>query len=278
MVCKYQMRMALVKLASIMASGRYVLTKSDFQSCSSNTLQELFTDNHFSDVTLVSEDEKEIKAHKVILASASSFFRRMLIRYEQQKPLIYLKGIRFSDLQALIRFIYVGEAEINQENLEKFLDSAKLLEIQGIMDESIGSEGRTALMENKVPYVKEGSKVIKEEITDTKENTIEETIEETDEVGEDFKEGQFHCAQCDYRTSRRRNLTIHKTKKRCRLSKERKYPCKQCDRAFKKNSSLWRHKKSEHNGMLYKCDDCDYVSKWSSNLSYHKNKLHKNVD
>merc|ERR1711915_597852 len=85
---------------------------------------------------LVAEEESEISAHKVILASSSSFFKRILIKHSQKKPIIYLNGIRFSDLQAIVNFIYLGEVEVRQEHLDTFLRAAKILEVKGITDET----------------------------------------------------------------------------------------------------------------------------------------------
>ena len=133
---------------SNMTTGKYVLSRSDFQSSTSNTFQELLSDSNFTDVTLVSGEENEISAHKVVLASCSSFFKRILLRYSHQKPLIYLNGIKFSDLQAIIKFMYLGEAEIKQADIESFLDAAKVLEVRGITTDTGGTEEHASLLED----------------------------------------------------------------------------------------------------------------------------------
>ena len=48
-----------------MSSEMFNLTWSDFEQCTSNSFKDLYSQKEFVDVTLVSEDDKEIKAHKV---------------------------------------------------------------------------------------------------------------------------------------------------------------------------------------------------------------------
>merc|ERR1712215_616576 len=151
---------------TMVAQGRYTLSLSDFQATAGSTFKELLSDTHFADVTLVAEEENEILAHKVILASSSSFFRRILIKHSQKKPIIYLNGIRFSDLQAIVNFIYLGEVEVRQEHLDTFLKAAKVLEVKGITDE-------TGNLETEAPI---GSRISdSEELMEEDANLGEET-------------------------------------------------------------------------------------------------------
>ena len=49
-------------------------------------------DKEFTNVTLVCEDGHQMEAHKVILASSSPFFEKILKKSKHPHPLIYLKG------------------------------------------------------------------------------------------------------------------------------------------------------------------------------------------
>ena len=88
--------------------------------------------NDFADVTLGCEDGQQIEAHKVILAASSPFFQRILKRNKRSQPLIYMKGMRSDDLTAIIDFLYYGEANIYQENLDSFLAIAEELQLKGL--------------------------------------------------------------------------------------------------------------------------------------------------
>ena len=45
----------------------FQLAWNEFNSCTSSTFQDLYTDKEFTDVTLATEDDKQLKAHKKAL-------------------------------------------------------------------------------------------------------------------------------------------------------------------------------------------------------------------
>ena len=90
-------------------------------------------DKHFTDVTLACEDGQQLEAHKVILAASSPFFQNVLERNKHPHPLVYMRGLKFEDLLAIVDFIYCGEANVFQENLDSFLTTAKELQLKGLM-------------------------------------------------------------------------------------------------------------------------------------------------
>merc|ERR1712208_259969 len=90
-------------------------------------------DNDFVDVTLVCEDGQQVEAHKVILASSSPFFQKLLGRNKHPHPLIYMRGVKSDDLLAIVDFLYCGEANVFQENLDSFLAVAEELQLKGLM-------------------------------------------------------------------------------------------------------------------------------------------------
>ena len=57
----------------------------------------------FSDVTLVTEDKKHLKVHKNILSACSPFFKEILKIEITSKPIIYLKGIHFLEVESIMR-------------------------------------------------------------------------------------------------------------------------------------------------------------------------------
>ena len=94
-----------------MSSEKFCLRWNDFESNINEAFRELREQKDFFDVTLVCENE-QIQAHKVILSACSSFFRNMLRRNAHQHPLVYLKGVKFSDLQSVLNFMYQGEVSV----------------------------------------------------------------------------------------------------------------------------------------------------------------------
>ena len=117
-----------------MADMNLGLLREDFSFQAAKTLKSLFDQSDFSDVTLVSEDQQQILAHKVILASGSPFFKNIFLLNPHPKPLMYLR-MKFLDLQEIVRFIYTGQCKVAQNGLDGFLEIAKSLEIVGIANE-----------------------------------------------------------------------------------------------------------------------------------------------
>jgi broad-like protein len=91
-----------------MESMKYSFSWKDFASARNERYKNLREDLLLSDVTLVCNGDKQIKAHKVILSSFSSLFKRMFLNNPHPQPIIFLKGVAFSEMDALLDFIYHG--------------------------------------------------------------------------------------------------------------------------------------------------------------------------
>jgi len=120
-----------VFIADKMGSEKFCLRWNDFEKNISSAFKELRDDKDFFDVTLACEDE-QIKGHKVILAACSPFFRNILRRNQHEHPLLYMKGVKYTDLQAVLNFMYHGEVNVAQEELNSFLSVAEDLRVKGL--------------------------------------------------------------------------------------------------------------------------------------------------
>jgi len=121
-----------------MSSEKFCLRWNDFESNISSAFRELRDDKDFFDVTLACDDE-QIQAHKVILSACSPFFRNVLRRNPHQHPLLYLKNVKYTDLQSVLNFMYHGEVNVAQEELNSFLSVAEDLKIKGLTQNNAGS-------------------------------------------------------------------------------------------------------------------------------------------
>ena len=110
------------------------LTLETHQVTLSKTVSDLHNTSKFSDVTLVWEDNQHIKAHKVILSASSSLLMKMLEGVNQRHPLIYFWDIKKRDLAKIVDFIYNGQVEVYQSDLEEFIKIAGRLGIKGISE------------------------------------------------------------------------------------------------------------------------------------------------
>jgi len=110
---------------------KFCLKWNDFESNVSSAFREIREDKDLLDCTL-SCGEKQIQAHKLILSACSSFFKTVFKQNPHNHPLLYLRGISFDHLQSVLHFMYQGEVNVAQEDLNNFLAVAEDLKVKGL--------------------------------------------------------------------------------------------------------------------------------------------------
>jgi len=113
------------------SSEKFCLRWNEFERNISGAFRELREDKDFFDVTLACDDD-QIQAHKVILSACSPFFRTILRRNRHEHPLLFLKGVKCVDLVSVLNFMYHGEVNVAQEELNSFLAVAEDLKVKGL--------------------------------------------------------------------------------------------------------------------------------------------------
>ena len=113
-------------------SEKYCLKWNDFEHNISNSFKELRSDMDFSDVTLVTGEDQHIEANRTVLSACSPFFKAILSKNRHSHPMIYMRGLKAKDLEAAIDFMYTGEANIFQDDLDSFLSLAEELKLKGL--------------------------------------------------------------------------------------------------------------------------------------------------
>ena len=81
-------------------AGELLLTWDNHRKNASEAFSSLRNDEFFSDVTLACQDQ-QFKAHKVVLAACSPFFKQVLKIHQHPNPLIFLKGVEVRHMEAL---------------------------------------------------------------------------------------------------------------------------------------------------------------------------------
>lgn len=216
------------------------LTWDVFSENSCNTIRNLYTDTSFTDVTLLTEDDQQISAHKVVLASGSCFFRRILMKNFHQNPLIYLKGIKFSDLKSIVRFIYLGETEINRNEVESFIRTGKDLQINGLL-ESIKTSDKNSNKKKRVHF----------KLEDEKDETFVTNCEtdmsiESDLDLESSIEGPESLVVLNLQTKQGSGREAAGEME----GSVAKYHCDACNQSYSRQDNLQRHKRLAHGELL----------------------------
>jgi len=265
-------------------------------------------EKHLCDITVACED-KQIDAHKVVLSSSSSVFRNLIKQNPHPHPLIYLRGVKYSELVHMLSFMYQGEVNIPQEELQDFLDVGQDLKLAGMSqgelagvsqqeeepeEQNIRSRGANI----KIEPTQIGGSIDEEEHEEdedesdpddnpaaddymiVQQGSPEETLDHYkaqsyEKGGVDF----FYCDKCDYESFKIADLKRHVAAKH----KKDRFPCNQCDYKTSTKYFLKRHAKrhtdspGQPKGKLpvYACDYCDYTSSRNFNLQKHVKCMHK---
>ena len=90
--------------------------------------------DHLCDVTLVTKDDKEFKAHRNVLSAASPFFFKLFQSdmKENREGIVQFEEISGAVMRDVLEFIYTGSVEVTQENSEDLIAAANYLLIPGL--------------------------------------------------------------------------------------------------------------------------------------------------
>ena len=114
-----------------MDTNMYKLMWQSYPDHLREMMQNMMQTDNFTDVTLVTDDKKSIKAHRNILSACSPVLNDILLKMDHQTnhPFIYLKGIQSSEMESILQFIYQGEARFAEYRLNEFISASQSLEI-----------------------------------------------------------------------------------------------------------------------------------------------------
>ena len=217
------------------------LTGDDFSNDAMNVFKDLASDIHFTNVTLVSDCGKSLKAHKVVLSAFSPFFKNLLVNNQHQHPLLYIRGAQYEDLKAILDFIYLGHARVEMDRVNQFIELTTDLKVKGLVKTM-----ETQIIEPKIEESKELEKdaltvnIDMPEITNVPENSVDPNseIEETDPF-------VFNCHLCEYQSDEKKCLVGHMET----VHTEGIYSCSQCGFFTETKDSLIEHNVASHRIM-----------------------------
>ena len=269
---------------------KYSLHWDSYSDHLKKALNYMMLSSEFADVTLVTDDKQQIRAHRNILSAASPVFKSILqIDSKNANQVIYLRGIQHSEMESIMQFIYLGEARFYEERMSEFLRVSEDLEIKELSssieinyqnasdqiesnennddDENMDIAGASLHVLNG-----NGGKFQPQAHTEpnTPNNTANRRVRKTEVVSDDAK---FQCQDCGRTFSGRPGLWHHTKSKHEGV----KYACSQCEKQFTQQSILTRHMQSVHEGVKYTCNQCDYQGTTQDSLTIHIKFKHEGV-
>ena len=253
----------------------YTVTWHSHQDYLREIMRGMMTSEDFTDVTLVTDDKKTLKAHRNILSACSPVFKNILqMEINKSHPVIYLRGIQHSEIESILEYIYLGEAKVHEERMNEFLSVSKNLEIQELSKDVEIDKPQINPSNQNQEYVTEPDNVEHDNITEVEQKYTLESNEEESISKEIIKLGsKFQCSQCDKSFSKNKGVHRHIRS----VHEGVKYACSQCDHQATKQSHLTIHIESKHEGVKYACNQCDYQATTQSNLTKHIQSKHEGV-
>ena len=255
----------------------------------SEAFRSLRKDEHLSDVTLACE-EHQFQAHKVVLSAGSSFFERILKTHKHPSPLIFLKGVEAKILDRLLDYMYHGNVEVKQEELEIFLKSGEELGLRGLA--ASGSKPAGVPSEELSPSQNEmklSSELAKDfqDLEAPPHSSVSSSSTTPLEEDQNMMCGDTgtsatvaHNFQIEEWKDLKKYVTvvksIHGVGKAVHNSVVQ-YKCSLCKRTMNHIENMMRHIESEHfrGAFSHICPVCGKTFDTKSILSCHKQKEHK---
>ena len=230
-----------------MNGGKFCLSWKDFDDNAGMKRRKLLDDTNFTDVTLAC-DEGRFETHKVILSSSSPAFEKILVGNPNQHPLIYLRKVKYSCLKSLIQFLYLGQTEIDQTELQDFINLGKDLEIEGLNQD----------------HHDETTKISSEETQSNPDSSLEksEEIRNEDESKNSSDKVEIKPELVQETVILKDNPTVK--------NDGNGLACDECGKSFSQAAYVYQHKKSAHMGVSYPCSQCGYKATTKSNLNRHR--------
>ena len=197
----------------------------------------------FSDVTLVGDDFKPISAHKVVLSACSKYFKNVLQNSQKHShPVLCLQGLRNADLRNILDYIYNGELNIYQEDLDRFLIIAKRLKLEGL----IGLEEPINKNED---FQEESSMTASipndDEIVSNNKRYQNARGQDQDDRKIVIQSGDANIANLD-----------EKLEEMFSRDQSGVYSCHNCPKIYKKRCHMLEHVETHVEGLQFNCNFC----------------------
>ena len=84
------------------------------------------------------------------MTSTSPVLAGLLKINKRPQPIIYMRGIKFQDLVAIVDFLYKGETNVFQDDLDSFLAIAEEFQLKGLMRGTNDEEVKKETKQNQV--------------------------------------------------------------------------------------------------------------------------------
>ena len=255
--------MNLKQIKASKMNEKFSLKWNDYHSNWTQSLSELRNDKESSDVTLISEDKVKFSAHKIVLSSCSKMFKFILRENFHTNPLLFLSGVSSVNLGFILDYIYYGEVNLFQEQLDNFLESAQKLEIEGLQGDN-SDQGTRWQNEQKSVFQEQNFQHIKEQyedrgVTRVLNNTPLKTRNYNKEYTYPFhnREETFNSYVAKFNAVSTTAEEIEMKKNMLYTKRDSIWRCLACAYTSLRGSDIKKHVETHLDGLCYTCTFCN---------------------
>ena len=263
-------------------SEKFSLKWNDFQANVSKSFGVYRNEDYLQDVTLVGDDHKQVRAQKLVLSTSSEYFRDIFKNNKQSNIVLCLQGMRSVELNRVLDYIYNGEVQLYQEDLDNFLEIAQRLKLDGLINDGQAEGydvGNKTENFGKYEYItKPDAHNLSDKITDNEQKVDnEQSISETDMY-------KPHRSRYQIDTFGNESLQMSFTEKNeidekvyefIKTLGPKEFQCTQCGKIASKKSNLVKHVETHIEGLSYPCKICGKTFRSRNILFHHKYSFHK---
>lgn len=267
---------------------KYCLKWSEFEANIRDSFRKLRNEQSFFDVTLATDDGHQIQAHKLILSAGSNFFSDIFKKNDHTNMLIYLRGIKHTELEHITDFLYEGETSIAHEGLNRFLETAQELKVKGLQNLSeqkkSSSEGMVREEErNHETGEKEKDYEVQEKESEYECNNVvvnqESNLDPLEEDADYLDDMDIALVKIEennpaFNTNHEVDLQIMEI---IDLNEEGLWECKVCSRTSTKKRIIQTHAETHIEGVSHVCHICSKLFGTRHNLRMHISNHHSGL-
>merc|ERR1712129_43698 len=252
---------------------KYCLKWNEFEANIRESFKTLREEERLFDVTLVTDDGQHIQAHKIVLSAGSNFFSDIFMKTYHSNMLIYLKGIGSAELEPITDFLYNGEVSITQEYLTTFLETAKVLQIKGLLGDLEG------IIENTVTNQSSASRNTEHHESETKTDCYENSIAPQEmfgslgELPDSFEIGDGTLVKPITDSNHELDLQIEGMVEK----NEGLWICKVCGKTATLKGQVKVHAETHIEGVSHACHLCNTKASTRQNLRVHISRQHSEL-
>jgi len=187
----------------------------------------------------------------------------LLRRNKHPHPLFYMRGVKSEDLVAMVDFLYCGEANVYQENLDSFLALAEELQLKGLTGNNESKETEKPQQVNR-SHTQKNAKPASKHINT---NFIED-VKPTDTA--------LVSAETFIKTSVNNDELDSTVNSMMQKNEQGLWSCNICGKSDKLKQHLRNHIEAKHiEGVSHPCGQCGKQFRSRNSLSCHMSVFHK---